>query len=247
MYTATRGFLLWDLDPKNTIRSTLRGVMGSVFTVVIGAVVLTGAATTASADWRIAGYVGAAHTSSTTLRVSPAAGTPVAIPDVEFRGESWTSPIYYGYRIGWQRERSAIGFEAEFTHAKTIAADTHSTSLTRFEQSHGLNVVLANVSYRSQAFCGGRCVAVGRVGGGVSIPHVEATYLGDRVSSYQFGGPAVQAGAGLEFAVYGNVTLDVDGRITYTRVTDDLDGATLSAPFATWHVTVGAGWRFRSS
>jgi hypothetical protein len=212
---------------------------------LILAVVCTAAPVNAFADWLIAGYVGASRTAATTLRVVPDVDAPFTVPNVELVGEAWKSPIYYGYRVGWVRANSALGIEVEFTHAKAIAVETRSTALTHFEQSHGLNFVLGNVTYRSRAFCKGRCVAVGRAGGGVSLPHVEATYLGNSVSSYQLGGPAVHVGGGLELTVHRGLTAIVDGRLTYTNVNEDLAGATLSASFTTLHVVVGAGWRFR--
>jgi hypothetical protein len=54
----------------------------------------------------------------------------------------------------------------------------------------------------------------------------------------------VQIGAGLEVTVHGGLRAIVDGRVTYTTVSEALEGATLSAPFTTWHLAVGAGWRF---
>jgi opacity protein-like surface antigen len=207
----------------------------------IAAVLLAATPSAASADWLIAGYVGASHTSSTTLQVTDA-GTSIELRDIEFRGDAWRSPIYYGYRIGWLPDESPIGVETEFIHAKTIAVATGSPALTQFEQSHGLNFVLGNLSYRAR--CSGRCYAVVRAGAGVAIPHVEATYLGSTVSSYQLAGPAIQGGMGLELAIHGGLTAIVDGRVTFTKVTNDLPGATLSASFTTWHLTVGVGWRF---
>lgn len=217
---------------------------GSLFEAGLVAALLTAVSTTASADWLIAGYIGASHTASSTLRVRPDTSAPFDLSGVEFRGESWQSPIYYGYRGGWRREQSSLGIEAEFTHAKIIAVETRSASLTQFAQSHGLNFVLGNVTYQSRARCGGRCVVVGRAGGGITIPHVEATYLGTSVSSYQFGGPAFQGGVGLEVAAHSGLVAIVDGRVTYAKVTDDLAGATLSSSLTTWHLTFGAGWRF---
>jgi hypothetical protein len=199
----------------------------------------------ASADWLFAGYLGASHTLSTKLHVRPDSGTAFDSPDVDFIGEAFTSPIYYGYRIGWLKDDSYLGIEAEFTHAKTIGVDTHSADLTHFEQSHGLNFVLGNVTFRSRDFCGGHCVGVARLGGGITIPHVEATYQGASVSSYQFGGPAAQAGIGVEFTARSGLTGIVDARLTFTHVNDALAGATLSAPFTSWHVNAGVGWKFR--
>ena len=220
-------------------------VRGTAAQMLVTALAIAAGHSDASADWLIAGYVGAAHTASTTLRVTPDAAPPFDLSRVDFRGESWHAPIYYGYRVGWRSEEAPFGIEAEFTHAKTIAVDTRSPSLTHFAQSHGLNFVLANATYQRRAGCAGRCVVVGRAGAGITIPHVEATYLGTSVSAYQFGGPAFQIGAGLEVAVHRGLTAIADGRLTSARVTDDLRGATLSSSFKTWHVTFGAGWRFR--
>lgn len=200
---------------------------------------------TASADWLIAGYLGTSKTPDTTLHVTPAAGAAFDLPDIGFLAKPFKTPPYYGYRISWLRQDLPLGVEAEFIHAKTIATDTKSATLTAFEQSHGLNFILGNVAYRSRAFCSGRCVGVGRVGAGISLPHVEATYLGTHGESYQYGGPAMQAAAGLEISLHGGLTAIVDGRYTYTRVTDDLPGAELSAAFSTWHFDAGIGWRFK--
>jgi hypothetical protein len=200
---------------------------------------------TAAADWMIAGFVGAAKTPATTLKVTPDSGAAFELADVAFRGAAWRSPIYYGYRLGWLRNDARLSYEAEFIHAKTIAVDTRSTLLTAFEQSHGLNFAFGNLAVRSRTFCDGRCTAIGRAGLGISIPHVEATYAGAAVSEYQFGGPAVQAGAGLEIVLHRGFTAIVDTRVTRTSVTDSLPGAVLKGSFTSWHTSVGAGWRFR--
>jgi lipid A oxidase len=193
----------------------------------------------------IAGYIGAAHTPATTLHVTPDQGAPFELAKVAFAGKAFKSPPYYGYRVEKIRRGSRIGFGVEFTHAKTIAVDTRSAVLTAFEQSHGLNFILGNVAYRPASFCGGRCTAVARAGGGFTLPHVEATYLGQHAESYQFGGPALQGGLGLELALYEGLTAIADGRLTFTQVNDDLPGATLGAPFTAWHLNVGIGWKFK--
>jgi lipid A oxidase len=199
----------------------------------------------ASADWLLAGYIGAAKTPATTLHVTPTAGTAFDLSKVAFAGKAFKTPPYYGYRIAQIRKDSRIGFEAEFIHAKTIAVDTKSAVLTAFEQSHGLNFVLGNVAYRPVAWCDGRCTVAIRGGGGITLPHVEATYLGEHAESYQFGGPAAQAGAGLELAIASGFTAIADGRVTIAHVSDDLPGAVLSATFVSWHLSAGVGWKFK--
>jgi hypothetical protein len=129
---------------------------------------------TASADWLLAGYLGATKTPATTLTIRDrGVGTLV---DIQFAGKPFKSPPYYGYRISWvPKKQSGWGPEAEFIHAKTIAVDTKSTALTAFEQSHGLNFILGNAAYRPSAFCGGRCNMAIPGGARISQPQVEAT------------------------------------------------------------------------
>ena len=68
----------------------------------IAATLLLALPSVASADWLIAGYIGAVHTLSTTLHLTPDRGAAFDLPEVEFRGESCASPSYYGYRLGWR-------------------------------------------------------------------------------------------------------------------------------------------------
>src|SRR5258706_10981660 len=103
----------------------------------------------ARADWLLGAYMGAAATSSNTLTLTPAGGAPSSIASVDYEGEAFQSPWYYGYRVGWMKGDHGLGVEFEFTHAKAISSETGSPELTQFEQSHGLNFLLGNISYRS--------------------------------------------------------------------------------------------------
>ncbi len=107
------------------------------------------AATEARADWVLAAFTGASRTPSNTLTLVGPDGLPHQIGPVDYVGEAWTAPIYYGYRLGWARAGRGLGVEVEFTHAKAIGT-TRSTLLTDFQQSHGLNFVLANAVWRQE-------------------------------------------------------------------------------------------------
>ena len=200
----------------------------------------------ARADWLFGGYMGAAGTSSNTLTVSPAAGAPFSIPDVAYKGQAFRSPWYYGVRVGWlPAATKGVGLEVEWTHAKAIAQiDPRAFDLNAFQQSHGLNFLLGNVAYRFSSGCSGRCTAVVRGGAGISTPHVESTFRNAHQEQYQYGGPAWQAGVGLEYHLWQFVYGVADARVT--RVSEKhLRGAgvEIAGPFFSRHVDFGVALR----
>ena len=71
----------------------------------------------------------------------------------------------------------------------------HGSDLNAFQQSHGLNFLLANLAYRFAPGCAARCTAVVRGGAGISTPHVESTFRDRHQEQYQYGGVAWQLGA----------------------------------------------------
>jgi hypothetical protein len=200
----------------------------------------------ARADWLFGGYMGAAGTSSNTLTVSPAAGAPFSIPDVGYKGQAFRSPWYYGVRVGWlPAATKGMGLEVEWNHAKAIAQiNPRSSDLNAFQQSHGLNFLLGNVAYRFSPGCRGRCTAVVRGGAGISTPHVESTFRNAHQEQYQYGGPAWQAGAGLEYHLWQFVYGIADARVT--RVSEKHlrgAGADIAGSFFTRHVDFGVALR----
>ena len=197
----------------------------------------------ARADWLLSAYVGGTKTSSNTLEITPAAGSAVSIADVEYEGKPFSSPPYYGYRVGWTPTGGHLGIEYEFTHAKAIATGTPSPELTAFQLSHGLNFILGNVVYRSSPYCSGRCTLLARGGAGITYPHVEATFRGRTTYQYEFAGFGAQGGVGIELKAVDHFYVVGDARLTYARVRADLvDGGRLAGPFTTGHLDVGVAW-----
>jgi lipid A oxidase len=200
----------------------------------------------ARADWLFGGYMGASATSSNTLTVTPASGAPFSMPNVAYKGQAFRSPWYYGVRAGWLPAATrGFGYEVEWTHAKAIGQiDPRSPALNAFQQSHGLNFLLGNLAYRFSPGCGGRCALVIRGGAGISTPHVESTFLNVHQEQYQYGGPAWQAGTGLEFHVWQFVYGIADARIT--RVTEKHlrgAGSGIAGTFFTRHLDFGVALR----
>ena len=200
----------------------------------------------ADADWLLGAYMGAGSTSSNTLTFTPAGGAPSSFANIDYEGEAFRSPWYFGYRVARMKGDHGLGFEFEYTHAKTLALDSGSPLLPQFQQSHGLNFLLGNVAYRWAPVCGGRCIFGVRAGAGGTRPHVESTVSlghGDvHQEQYQYGGIAWQLGTGIEVKVGWRLHVLADARIT--RVTEKhlrAAGAEIAGTFFTRHVDFGLG------
>src|SRR5262249_19556745 len=78
---------------------------------------------TARADWHVSGFLGVVHTLTSTMDLTlPAQGTQLQLVDVEYRGESFRSPQYYGVRGTWvPKSHRWMGIEGEWIHAKVYA------------------------------------------------------------------------------------------------------------------------------
>ena len=205
-------------------------------------------ATSAHADWLFTGYMGVASTSNNTLTVTPTSGPTQSLANVNYEGEAFRSPWYYGVRASFVPVRNGMGGlspEIEWNHAKAIAQIAHDAQdLNQFQQSHGLNFLFGNLAYRFAPGCATRCTAVVRGGLGISTPHVESTFRNVHQEQYQYGGVAWQAGAGLEYRLWRFAYAVVDARIT--RVTEKHlrgAGAEIAGSFFTRHADFGVALR----
>jgi len=187
-----------------------------------------------------------ASTSNNTLTVTPATGPAQTIANVNYEGEAFRSPWYYGVRGGWlPKATRGFGFEVEWTHAKAIAQLAHDAQdLNEFQQSHGLNFLLGNAVYRFTPVCGGGCAFNVRGGLGISTPHVESTFRNVHREQYQYGGVAWQLGTGLEYHLWQFIYGIGDARIT--RVSEKHlrgNGADIAGSFFTSHLDFGVALR----
>ena len=202
----------------------------------------------ARADWLFGGYMGAAGTSSNTLTVSARIGRAVFdLPTLrtrarhsDRRGTTASGPVCRCRAA--TKDHSAS--RSSGTHAKAIAQiDPRASDLNAFQQSHGLNFLLGNVAYRFSPAA--RPLHRGRSRRrGISTPHVESTFRNAHQEQYQYGGPAWQAGAGLEYHLWQFVYGIADARIT--RVTEKHlrgAGAEIAGRFFTRHVDFGVALR----
>lgn len=172
----------------------------------------------AHGQWRAAAYLGGAATAPTRVVIEqPALGTRLSVHDVRYRGESFTPPLYYGFRLG--RFFGRLGVEAEFIHQKIYArtervvrfegqargipvddSTAMHTLIPQFSISHGLNFLLFNAVLEQRL--GRRTRVAARFGAGPTVPHAESNIMGEARQGYQLGRAGIQGAASLEFRLW---------------------------------------------
>ena len=223
----------------------------------------------ARADWIVGGYLGHLWTQTSEVSLTlPAQQTRVDIAGVQYRGESFDSPQYYGYRITWiPTAHRWLGIEGEFIHAKVFAETSEavhvrgdlrgrpvdaslpfSSIVQRLAMSHGLNFVFVNLAMRrtlNQPAPGGRgIIGVLRVGVGPTFPHAESTIDGVDQEQYESGGIAAQVTGGLEIGLWRRLGLQGEYKYTWASPEIDVAGGTATVPSRSHHIVGGLTYRF---
>jgi len=197
---------------------------------------------TARADWSFGVFLGASHTMPSTLTLNlPAAGTHDTFSAVPLASRSFSSPPYYGYRLGWFGSGSRrIGVEAELIHLKIYAGDGALGPLVqRFSISHGLNLLLVNLVVRQPMQR--RVWLAARGGAGMAIPHGESRVGGIDQEQYEIASAAFQAAAGPEFALSRHARGFVEYKVTTTAPSVSVANGTVRGRYTSHHLAAGLG------
>ena len=143
-----------------------------------------------------------------------------------WKGKSFESPIYYGFRLDYWLDNKPLGIGIDFNHSKVIP-EKLPAGLRRLEFTDGLNTFtltglykLTNkIVFNLQPYIG--------LGIGISYPHVEITGTNSsngRTYEYQLTGIAYQALGGLKFSLNDNWGGFAEYRLTFTPIEADLKG-----------------------
>ncbi len=200
----------------------------------------------AVAEWLFAFYLGAAHTQRAALAFSQRdPPSEISFTSTDFRGESFAPPLYYGYRVSYFPGGAPLGVEGEFTHLKVYANLPGGSVVQRFSMSHGLNLALVNLAARRTIRDSGQgpIRITARVGAGPTVPHVESAIQGVSREGYELGSIALHAGAGMEIALRGHISMLAEYKVTRTREHVEVAGGDARGLFVSHHAVVGVAWR----
>jgi hypothetical protein len=196
-----------------------------------------GAAAPAHAQWFGGLYFGANATRPADVEISqPARDTSLTFNDVRSDARPFTSPQYYGVRIGRLfGARARFGVDLELIHLKVIGRTQDAfavsgradgipvsgtvrmdTLVQRYSMTHGLNFILVNFIAR-HPLAGGRFALIGRLGAGPTYPHAETTVGGMSREQYEIAGSGVHAAAGLDIKIKGRVSAISEYKLTAAK------------------------------
>jgi lipid A oxidase len=198
----------------------------------------------AQAEFQLSIYGGAntANDGDVTLTQGALSGTY----GVEWFGESFQSPPYYGVRGTYWLTNFNLprwGVAIDVTHAK-VSADKSAPSLSgtfsTLEFTDGINTATLNALYRMPF--NERFSAYAGAGAGVAFPHVEVETVPSvgRTFEYQVTGPAAEALIGADFKLGYGFSVFGEYKASYTWNEADLvGGGTLKANVLTHQFAVG--------
>ena len=176
------------------------------------------------------GFNKAAHSSVTFSNASISYGIDDGKYSVNgWEGESFESPIYYGYRLSVNGlENTDLEFAVDFNHSK-VKAKNLPGNLERLEFTDGINTLTLLALYKIDSLVVKNTELDPYVGVGIGIayPHVDvegAAGTDGKTYDYQRTGPAYQVMAGLRYYLAESWKTFAEYRITYTPMKADLDG-----------------------
>ncbi len=184
----------------------------------------------------IATYTGAPYTYSSDVSVKKEGTHDFTMKDVQWIGEPFKSPIYYGVRVARWFEGGRTGTMIDFTHSKATAerqleAEFRGTLngkpapartkisdvFDKLEATHGHNMLTLNGLLRLPSI-GMRVWPYVGLGAGISLPHSEVDMKGEkaRTYEYQYAGLVVQGLGGLELRLP-HMSYFVEYKFTFAR------------------------------
>jgi len=194
------------------------------------------AATLPTKETMIGAYTGAPYHYPSTVHIGKDGGpTDLTIDPVEWYGDPFHNPIYYGARVARWFGSGKAGTMVDFIHSKAMAELDKEASFSgtvngealpprarirdvvaKMEFSHGHNMLLFTGLMRLPSL-GARISPYVGAGAGVLLPHAEVTLKSDstpRTYEYNYAGPAGQALAGIEIRL-SRMSFFVEYKYTY--------------------------------
>jgi hypothetical protein len=197
----------------------------------------------ATAQWYVAGQLGANHTLPATVSIDqPSRQTSLQFDEVHFVAHPFESPQYYSVRGGRLfGEERRWGVEVEWVHPKVYAETSKpvrasgriagtpvdattsmDTFVQRYSMSHGMNFVLFNFVARVPIATDGgrgtsRMALIARAGAGPMRPHGETQIAGTFVEGYEWAGLGSQLAGGIDVRLVGRLSGTLEYRFSHAH------------------------------
>ncbi|MBA4171190.1 MAG: hypothetical protein C0511_00695 [Hyphomicrobium sp.] len=196
----------------------------------------------------IAAYGGTPYTYDSDVhfkRIGRGAVRDFTVEKVEWEGQPFKHPVYYGVRVARWSEGGQFGGMVDFTHSKAISRMAQEVRIKgtldgqpvpekarisdlfqKLEFSHGHNMLMATGLMRLSSSFAPRVSPYVGLGAGVSLPHTEIhLHKNDpkRTYEYQFTGPSLQGLVGIEFRLP-RVSCFVEYKFTFASYSAPLTG-----------------------
>ena len=195
----------------------------------------SGASTLPTRETMVGAYGGAPYTYPSPVRIHKEGAEDFTIDPVEWKGEPFRNPIYYGARVAQWFASGKTGLMLDFIHSKAMATlDDEATFsgqidgqtlparsrirdiVKKLEFSHGHNMLLVTGLLRLPSI-GPRLSPYVGAGAGALLPHTEVALAAPgrpRTFEYNFAGPAGQALFGIEVRL-ARMSFFVEYKFTY--------------------------------
>jgi hypothetical protein len=217
---------------------------------------------TAGAQWAVTAFSGTSWTQPSNVRIErPAENQSLEFEGVHFDARPFEDAPYYGLRVTrFLSDRRRLGVEVELLHNKVYArtGDTvhvrgafagvpldasvpMNTYVQRYNHTHGLNFLMANVVWRRPlGGASGRFALMTRGGVGAVYPGRDVV-MGDlNVQGYEISGVGIQAAVGLTARLSHLFSAMVEYKFTHTRPEIDLtNGGRGRMTAASQHIVAG--------
>lgn len=200
---------------------------------------------TAEAQWILSTFTGTNVTVPSTISLDlPAESTRLDFLDVGYDAKPMKSPQYYGARVTRLFGGRGFGLEAEFLHIKTYARTGESfrtvgtiqgaavdavlpmdALVYRYNHTHGLNFLFANVVWRRALGAASDRPAAAltiRGGAGPVRPGVDVVTPTMNIQGYQLAGWGQQIAGGVEWRLKGWLWAMAEYKLTHAAPEVDL-------------------------
>lgn len=205
----------------------------------------------AKEGWEVVLNFGTSFSKDETLIIKDSLGTDIVLNNANLKTKPFTTPFYYGIRVGKWENNAA--WEFEHIHQK-IYIDDLPADVQHFEITDGYNLFYFNRAWNLEKYG-----VIARVGAGFVVAHPQITVrdvetytqgggaipmIWDTDSGYQWAGLSAQVAVEKEFQIHENWYVSLEGKLTHSSSDIDLKNGSVEVPNTALHLNCGIKYHF---